>query len=135
MKARGNLGEHFAELNPLVPVRVVTVVPGIEYYGKLEAIGADHVVLSTDFHTVAVALAHIVSVHREPLGIPNPGHRNHSRVTARTLSTQLPGSADTLNVGRRKAPPGTRSRRGWSFWFSRRRSQQSTLASAASGTG
>ncbi len=117
---RTNLKEHFAGLNPLVPVRVVTVVPGVEYYGKTEAIGSDHVMLSTDFHTVTVALAHIVSVHREPHGLLDPGHRNYIRATARTLSTDLPSPREPTDA-EEKAPATPQPSRGWRTWFSSRR--------------
>jgi hypothetical protein len=59
------LRDHFTDLNPLVPVRVVTAVPGVEYYGKVLSVGSDHVVLETDFHVVTVALTGIVSVYRD----------------------------------------------------------------------
>ncbi len=118
---RTDLRDHFLELNRLVPVRVVTVVPGVEYYGKVLTVGSDHVVLSTDYHTVTVALSHIVSAFRDPFGSLNPEHQNFVSATARTLSTDRPVCKDARNGEQDGAPPATRPPRGWRPWFLGRR--------------
>lgn len=79
---RRTLRDHLRDLNPLVPVRVVTAVPGVEYYGKVLSVGSDHVVLETDFHAVTVALTGIVSVYRDFSGGRIPAECTSTRQVA-----------------------------------------------------
>lgn len=118
-----NLREHLSEVNHLVPLRVVTVVPGIEYYGKVLTVGFDHIVLETDYHTITVALAHIVSAHRDARGHLGPTHRNYVRATARALSTERPDSLDTAAAARDKVKGAPRVARGWRARLLTRRAQ------------
>ncbi len=100
---RRDLRTHLEDLNPLVPVRVVTVVPGLEYYGRVVRIGSDYLVLETDLHTVTVALPHIVSMHRDPF---------HGRLSARSSSgrqvdsptVHTPSTAVIREMDVRRAP-------------------------------
>ena len=98
--ALSDLQSRLRQFNPLVPVRVVTVVPGVEYYGKVMSVGSDNVVLETDFHVVTVALSHIVSAYRDPtrglLPATQPldrqvGRDHATERTSKTPRTRKPG--------------------------------------------
>src|SRR3712207_2278835 len=89
------LRDHLRDLNPLVPVRVVTAVPGVEYYGKVLSVRSDHVVLETDFHVVTVALTGIVSVYRD---------FSDGRIPAEYTSTRQVG-VPAAQEGRGGTPP------------------------------
>lgn len=115
-----DLRQHFSEVNRLVPVRVVTVVPGVEYYGKVLSVGTDHVVLEAEFHVVTVALAHVVSTHREPFGLLATENRNFTRATARTLSTDVPAAGRSEGGDQSRPPSAARPPRAWHAWLPRR---------------
>ncbi len=109
-----DLREHFSQVNRLVPVRVVTVVPGIEYYGTVLSVGADHVVLETEYHVVTVALAHVISTHREPFGLLPADHRYYAQATAPTVSIDAPAPNNDRGAKRgRRTPAAARSLFGW----------------------
>jgi hypothetical protein len=62
---RKTLHEQFNDLDGHRTMRIVTVVPGLQYVGKVLSVGSDHVVLATEFDVVTVALSHIVSAQKE----------------------------------------------------------------------
>jgi hypothetical protein len=117
--ARGTtLREHFKDLNPLVAVRLVTAVPGVEYYGKVLSVGTDHVVLETDFHVVTVALSGVISVYRDHSRGSIPAESAPARHVAQSAAQDegggSPRSRRKRNVTRARflsrGPGGWRSR-------------------------